>query len=51
MSYYGIYPSGTQGIDRVPVPRSVLLSALNNRLDAIVASTGVTAIVEGKFVE
>ncbi len=30
-----------------PVPRTVLLNTLNDRLDAIVASTGVPAVIEG----
>lgn len=50
MSYYAIYPDGLLGDQRVPVPRSVLLSALNARLAAVVASTGVNATIEGKFI-
>ena len=50
MSYYAIYPNGLLGDQRVPVPRSILLSALNARLAAVVASTGVNATIEGKFV-
>jgi hypothetical protein len=50
VSYYGIYPDGILNGTRVPIPRSVLLDALNNRLDAIVASTGVNATIEGMFI-
>ena len=47
VSYYVIYPAGIQGATQVLVPRTVLLNTLNDRLDAVVASTGVPAVIEG----
>lgn len=50
VSFYAIYPDGLQGDGRFPVPRSVLLSALNDRLEAVVESTQVDTIIEGNFI-
>lgn len=47
VSFYGNYPDGLGG---GPIPRAVLLGALNERLDSIVAFTEVPAVIEGKVV-
>lgn len=41
ISFYALYPNGTQNTDGVPVPQAVLVRAWTERLDKIKQETGL----------